>query len=441
MEQDKGFFNKKARQIFLSAIELPLHARPEYYAKKQIESGWGKYVFFETMRGYYQMYSFIINKEKERIEGLKQEVTFDETHVYLEKDLKDVRPSRMISGKELEELREAIEAAGKWLDPKPNYTPMQIISFIESSLRFIKSQFKYQTEVRLAPYIINDKGVKVFDEDEFDKIFNSKIVFNENTHQDYKLEGDGDIFKVTTRYIIKDSLPAFDFNRFKLEVRNLLLTTPNEKNLQRILAPFYEIALECVNLWNDKGDLLNGGEPEKDKRHEGTKYNGVSVIKERDRWIFKTENPGFNFSREDLGKSVWHNVQKYTNYDFAVFCEKVATLLGTEVLNNEKTVPHVKVTVSDIKAPTIRLFCSIIHQSGIIIKGDEESVESYCKSVCEKYEFQYTQNIRKHFTVSMDIKSHDKHLVAIQASIIPKLPTEEKNKIELFINSKTKTFA
>jgi hypothetical protein len=94
-----------------------------------------------------------------------------------------------------------------------------------------------------------------------------------------------------------------------------------------------------------------------------------------------------------------------------------------------------------ISAPSIRLFCSIVHQAEILIKGFDESSESYIEKVCKKFNIEANpKKARQYFNPELDIKKTDKNLKRVIELILPNIPGETKNKIETFINNKTKMY-
>lgn len=90
-------------------------------------------------------------------------------------------------------------------------------------------------------------------------------------------------------------------------------------------------------------------------------------------------------------------------------------------------------TKSDkLKAPVLGLFCNIINASSIDKKDETESVESYCKRVCEQYKLTYTDRIRQNFNGSNVAKTR-KELIE---KVLPLLDTETQNKIQKYLDSK-----
>jgi hypothetical protein len=94
----------------------------------------------------------------------------------------------------------------------------------------------------------------------------------------------------------------------------------------------------------------------------------------------------------------------------------------------------------DLKAPAIRLFCSLIHQSTEFIKGSDEDAASYCKRVCKKFNLHYTDNVRKYFNAEAGIKKTDKQLKKVKELILPMIDSKIKSKIEAHITNKTNMF-
>ena len=62
-----------------------------------------------------------------------------------------------------------------------------------------------------------------------------------------------------------------------------------------------------------------------------------------------------------------------------------------------KSLPQSK---TELKAPVIALFCSIINETKIINKGEAENVENYCKKVCKKFNLTYSDRVRQGFLTS-----------------------------------------
>lgn len=90
-------------------------------------------------------------------------------------------------------------------------------------------------------------------------------------------------------------------------------------------------------------------------------------------------------------------------------------------------------------APVVKLFCALVHQSNINIRG-EESAEDFCKSVCKQFNLPYPLNTRKYFNQEADIKAKDKNLKKVKELILPQIPEKERIIIEEYINSKIKMF-
>ena len=139
----------------------------------------------------------------------------------------------------------------------------------------------------------------------------------------------------------------------------------------------------------------------------------------------------------------WYEQNKLELKKFQPYCPYEIMFSVIESTKKEilKYFPETKPTLNnEIKAPVIRLFCAIIHQSGIIKRGSEESAESYCKTVCDTFNLIYTENIRKYFHHEAEIKEKDKQLKKVIELILPKLPSKAQQRITTWLNNKTKMY-
>jgi hypothetical protein len=309
---------ENAKKIFLAALELPEYARAEYYAKKQIESGWEKNVFFTTLHEVYHYYISCLEMEQNALKSKTKNtaIKIDDINISLEKET-DGRKQGNLNKEVLDDLFDTILIAPKWLAAEPDYSPMQIFSFIERAIRFIRDEFNNQTTLKKIP---PTNGKKIF----------------------YTIEDFIEAYCFTPSYFIKNSTPFFDFDRFKIEVRNLLLYSIHPENLQKILTPFYDTALKNLTLWNKEIHLLDRDE----------KYNGKQIIKENQQLKFEIEGLKVWTNLEDFQRFTKYNVERYSNYDFAIFCNKVAGFIGSEVLKKSKAVPEAKQSKNEIETLT-----------------------------------------------------------------------------------------
>lgn len=92
---------------------------------------------------------------------------------------------------------------------------------------------------------------------------------------------------------------------------------------------------------------------------------------------------------------------------------------------------------SGISAPMIRRFCELVNDSGLEKKGDE-SVSVFCKRICEKYQLNYTDNVRQYFSANDPIKNYDKKLKQVIDIIFPKIDVKAIEVIKLYIDKQLK---
>lgn len=79
-----------------------------------------------------------------------------------------------------------------------------------------------------------------------------------------------------------------------------------------------------------------------------------------------------------------------------------------------------------IKAPVLALFCKLINAIGIEQKDEIESVEKYCKRVCERYDLVYTDRVRQNFNGN-ETKGN---LKLLTENVLPLLDFETQSKIQ-----------
>jgi hypothetical protein len=82
------------------------------------------------------------------------------------------------------------------------------------------------------------------------------------------------------------------------------------------------------------------------------------------------------------------------------------------------------------KAPVIALFCNLVNESKLIEKGETESVENYCKRICESYKFFFTDRIRQGFFNS----NNKENIKKIKEIILPKIDEAGSKKINEYLN-------
>jgi hypothetical protein len=121
--------------------------------------------------------------------------------------------------------------------------------------------------------------------------------------------------------------------------------------------------------------------------------------------------------------------------------------LHIEYLNNIKSIIHEasignkKNKEKNMSAPMIGLFCDIINYLGVIKQG-ELNRESYCDEVMKRFNINANPNsVRRYYKGFLDMKNSSKNLIALNELILPNLPEEIKNKVELFIKNQTKSFS
>lgn len=91
-----------------------------------------------------------------------------------------------------------------------------------------------------------------------------------------------------------------------------------------------------------------------------------------------------------------------------------------------------------LNGAVVSLFCSILHQSQIIIKGDEESPEKFIARIAERFQIDGVNpaKARQYFNTTMDLKKNDKNLKKVFEFILPKIESGTEKKVLNYLQSK-----
>ena len=138
-------------------------------------------------------------------------------------------------------------------------------------------------------------------------------------------------------------------------------------------------------------------------------YPGFEVIE----MYFKTEKLERIYESEIIAKNIQHLnnlIEDLENQN-----EKICS---------EKTMPK-KVTYKSFSHPVTAWFCFLVNDSGINEKAHTDTVESYCKQVCEQFNLPYADRVRTGFNTSKSTKNSEK----IKKFILPLIDEEYRKKI------------
>lgn len=297
-------------RILLDAIPYPQKARGEFYVKKQIESGWSKSVFFSQLYESYRQWNQTI-AVKILISKRKGYTGKEVTGIPLGPETNEEQTGELTKGV-LEELRRAIDAAINWDKPVPEYSTLRILAMVEFGLKFINSQFSYQSKRRKWP------------------------VFSIRFPKDFK-EGD----YLFNTYSIAGEQLFFNFNRFRDEVRGLFLNTANKDLLERMLKPLFDMAVKNIDLWNEEiWPMVQDIQSKAPKKEVKQGQQLLEIDAESFSIKYSTIDPG------DFKKS-FHKF--YQNQDFAIFSESIANFLGYLIINEKETDESSKAIGTDKK--------------------------------------------------------------------------------------------
>ncbi len=109
-------------------------------------------------------------------------------------------------------------------------------------------------------------------------------------------------------------------------------------------------------------------------------------------------------------------------------------------LNNNP--PRETNLLNQLQPAVIKLFCRLVHDSGIVPMENNINATAYTKRVCEKYGLKHADRVRQNFTFNdtKRLNLSDKHLNQVIETILPTIPKEDKEKIEIYLQSITKLY-
>jgi hypothetical protein len=307
--------------VFLDAIKYPKFARPEYFIKKQKESGWSKGVYLRALQesyhhciGVLEFYRGVERRKSKRETG-GEEPSKDDFVLSIEK-LTEGKQKGDITERLLKDLFSAIEFAYKFEKSTPVFTPFDILAFAERLLLFVRKQFNWQIQKTNRAYYLAEKQRK----------------------QGFKIENAPEY--IVYHYHIISEAPIFDFHRYRSEVRNLLLNSRNPQGLKVMLKPIFDLAVSIVDLWSEK--LSEIEEPLSDSSPmKGKAIFDDSLIEFNEQTLQISYR--VTYSLEDIYREP---ASRYMNRDFAVFASRVANLIADEVLQLKgdirKGIPEIK---------------------------------------------------------------------------------------------------
>jgi hypothetical protein len=173
----------------------------------------------------------------------------------------------------------------------PKYSAIETLSFTEHSLAFIKSEF-------------------------------SKQIFNHG-----KRKPDATMIPYNHYNIATDG-PYFDSHKFRVAARELLFSARNLGQVTTLFKHYRRVAIELVNLWNDKLYFI-----EQEIRADGPPIQPTMVNVELTR-EFKT----WWHHDDDLAHFNILYPQLFTNQNFAYYAAHIANLLPSATLQHTQEV-------------------------------------------------------------------------------------------------------
>jgi hypothetical protein len=314
------------KNIFFEAVEYSDYVRSFFFIKKQKESGWHKGVFLAGLHEIYFHYVNYLEIKFGAENGRNPNLKIEDISISIEKET-DGKQNGKLTKAILDKLEIAILSAYEIDKQQEKFDDVEIITFVEYGLWFIRNEFQIQI------------GVK---SDEW---------FRPRT-QTYFI------------YLIISEAPFLDFPKFKNAVRNLLWKNQSNLALKKTLENYYKASFEIVEIWNKTLFKL-------EQKSNIEKEKGLP------------ETVKMEFKHKTLSHAWWNDVplfdakehKRYLNQDFAQFAAKIANLLAPEVtsIKNEELKALQKHFVKD--------FLDGIHEL-----QNDGAIQHFIKTIKEKKE-------------------------------------------------------
>ncbi len=313
----------------------------------------------------------------------------------------------------------------------------------EATIHLLKLKFKIDSEF----YVTNGDKLKYVPENKhsldyigkvFNKVYNKKIKTEKSiggfiereiaTSEEHKEM----IGKQNAYYydLLFEWIKFLNHKRATLQQTNISFL---EKEKVRIIE---RLKQEDVQAESDRIKYFNA--------YIDSKYNYSPTIQDFEEELdvkkrIKNQNEYLDFLRET--KKIYSNANSYytiwgargTGVDRGELYTDILKLINKEIGNSLQIHPK-KIKVGKLSAPVIASFCSLVNQGNIIPKG-EETVEVYCKKICEKFQLIYTDRVRQNFAENVTSKNTKK----VKALILPKIEVEIKNQITKYLDTKETT--
>ncbi len=280
--------------VFFESLVYPEYVRPFFFIKKQKESGWHKGIFLASLNEIYHHYNGIFEWKFNISERKQNDLKIEDFKLPIGDEV-DGKQKRVLTKQILEEQELAILTAYQIDKPIKEFSDIEIVTFAEYALGFIRNEFQIQT------------GAKDY------KWFRPRT-------------------KTYFEYFIISEAPFIDFPRFKNAVRNLLWNGSNISDLKKTLENFYKAAMEIVEIWNNELFKLQQRSLEKEDKELPEKVR-------------------LEFNHETLNHSWWNDFpsfdaqgpKRFLNQDFADFAVRIVNFLASEIKgkkNDEVEVFH-----------------------------------------------------------------------------------------------------
>jgi hypothetical protein len=132
----------------------------------------------------------------------------------------------------------------------------------------------------------------------------------------------------------------------------------------------------------------------------------------------------------------YNTKEKIEPEETKIHLSQIEILEYIDSISSSKTPQQAEAKPKKLEAPTISLFCTLMNDSGTIRRYESESVENYCKRICDEFKLKYTDRVRQNFDITADTKDNRTKL---KSRLLPIIETETKVKLLQYLDTKHPT--
>lgn len=278
-------------ETFFEILDFPEYARPEFIINCQKQSPWSKAVYLTTLSEIYHQYKIHFTLRFNKANKKNEVIKLEQIEISI-KDLSGIESSKFITLHILDEIYSAIQIAWRMEKVQQDFSPYEILSFVEVALIFIKQEFNEQIK----------KPTRIFPRPRTKSYFT---------------------------YLIAQNAPFFNYPVFKSNLRKLLFASYNLPEVKKVLKSFHKSASEIVQLWNEELFFIE----------EKSNSDNVNIKSDVIRIEFHSESLNYTWWADaKLFENISHKF--YMNQDLAFYAANIANLVNDDIIHGKEI--HIK---------------------------------------------------------------------------------------------------